>query len=826
MKRRRLALALVVLSLTAVATAVVCVVEVSGFKQPKIASLPGFSEPAWAASPGQAPTIIEVDPSSAPNDLDTTIVVTGTGFVAVPTLTLGSTQIDKVGWVSSATLTATVPWGMDPGAYMLTVVNPGGGSGSLPDAFTVTQGIGVWTTGGPYGGWVVDLVMRPITLTIIYAQIGGSGLFASYDGAATWEMILLHDGQMRLAIDAQDAQVMYTQGGHGLIRTTDGGSTWEGILDSAQARPAAHPTLPGVVYAAIHSPNNPDPGNLFWSADYGSTWVTRTAGLTDTRVTTIVFHPQNPDKMLLGTQGGHAFLSTNGGQSWSWTAQLGSHVERVYFNPFGADEAWAVTNPPWGGSFPPPYLYKSTDPDLAVWTPITVTVNPETGDPVYSLSFISDTIWAAAGRAYTSTDGGASWSVVMEPELPSEHVTVVALDASNPGVMYAGHTGAGILKSNDGGGVWQEMNEGLAGVVPGALAVPPTELDTIYSLTGEQGLLRSNNGGYSWQALGIWKAGLLEPTLVAVDPFTPTRVYFGDDCRDVLCMRISEDRGTTWREVTATLPVTPSGLSCDMAVVVPHPTIPGRILAGVTFGPWDPPPGSWDLGSVYASNDYGEHWEYLGPTQPISRIVGIAYDAVNPGLVYAGTQVTGLWKSTNGGTTWEQVTTYPGAFHVASVAAHPYDADTVFVQSHGEYGSSSTLHVSHDAGETWEELPCDACGVLAFAKTQPATLYTGTGNWLGLRRSTDGGYTWEQVEGFPAANVYSLAAGTDGERVVVYAGIPGGLIVSITSTLTRDRAYSDVIPGRGSVLGGGIYRMTTRLGERRVYLPLVLRQSP
>ena len=202
--------------------------------------------------------------------------------------------------------------------------------------------------------------------------------------------------------------------------------------------------------------------------------------------------------------------------------------------------------------------------------------------------------------------------------------------------------------------------------------------------------------------------------------------------------------------------------------------------------------------------------------------VDLAYDTVNPDQVYIGTQGTGLWKSINGGTNWEQVTTFPGAYQVASIATHPYVANRVFVQSVDEFGSNPRLHVSHDAGETWEELPCDACGVLAFAKTQPATLYTGTGNWKGLRRSIDGGYTWNQVMSFPAANIYTLATGMEGERVVVYVGIPGSLSVSSTGTLPLYKAYSDVIPGLGSVMGGGVYRLTNRIPSL-LYLPIIAR---
>ena len=51
------------------------------------------------------------------------------------------TPLTNVTWVNSTTLTATVPWGIDPGTYDLTVVNPDG-SDTMADAFTVTQGIG------------------------------------------------------------------------------------------------------------------------------------------------------------------------------------------------------------------------------------------------------------------------------------------------------------------------------------------------------------------------------------------------------------------------------------------------------------------------------------------------------------------------------------------------------------------------------------------------------------------------------------------------------------------------------------------------------------
>jgi len=112
------------------------------------------------------------------------------------------------------------------GVYTLTVTNPDGSKDSLPNAFTVTQGIGVWTTGGPYGGEIIRMVMNPVTPTTLYALAQNAGLFASFDAAETWEPILLDATPIQLAVDAEDPQVLYFGSKDHLLRTDNGGSNW------------------------------------------------------------------------------------------------------------------------------------------------------------------------------------------------------------------------------------------------------------------------------------------------------------------------------------------------------------------------------------------------------------------------------------------------------------------------------------------------------------------------------------------------------------------------------------------------------------------------
>jgi photosystem II stability/assembly factor-like uncharacterized protein len=386
--------------------------------------------------------------------------------------------------------------------------------------------------------------------------------------------------------------------------------------------------------------------------------VTLTVGLTDTLVMAIAFHPDDPDTMMVGTRDGNVFTSTNGGETWNWTARVSSHVERLYFNPFGAHEAWATTESPYGPYDPPHYLYKSEDAELTTWTPITVADGPGAGNHVWSLTFLSDTIWSAGAEGFTSTDGGASWSPVSAAGLlPGSRgdTKEFAIDPSNPDVIYAGDVGHAMFKSNDGGATWSKMNEGLAGIAPLELAVTPGDPNTVYAQSFALGVIKSNNGGRSWRLLGIGKGGFAHP--LAVDPITPTRVYVGDQASGYIRLQISEDAGDTWHEVTATLPVTWSGWKADILKVAPHPRISGTILIGTRFLlSYALPDAGTERGATYISDDYGEHWEYRGPTQPISMVVEFAYDAADPNLVYAATKGTGLWKSTDGGDTWKRIT--------------------------------------------------------------------------------------------------------------------------------------------------------------------------
>jgi photosystem II stability/assembly factor-like uncharacterized protein len=259
-----------------------------------------------------------------------------------------------------------------------------------------------------------------------------------------------------------------------------------------------------------------------------------------------------------------------------------------------------------------------------------------------------------------------------------------------------------------------------------------------------------------------------------------------------------------------------------MFVIAPHPTVPGRVLGGATVAPVGSAVWEKDArGLVFASDDYGAHWELLGPTAPISEINQIAIDAINADLIYVATRGSGLWRSTDGGDTWA-ATHFTGTTNVSYVNAHPSHENKVYAASSTTDGGVN--YVSENAGETWTRVDSqiEYGAPLLFTAAQPTVLYAACEFSEKLCRSQDDGETWEVVPGMTRPG--ALASGTDGKRIVVYVGSPGGVVTAVGLATRSIPQITESVPGRGNVLGGGVYRLTTRLPTGSVYLPLVRKE--
>src|SRR6185295_2079946 len=221
------------------------------------------------------------------------------------------------------------------------------------------------------------------------------------------------------------------------------------------------------------------------------------------------------------------------------------------------------------------------------------------------------------------------------------------------------------------------------------------------------GIYRSTDGGGSWSLVSGSMKGV---TVLGIDPQTPTVLYAGTWCQGLFK---SVDAGVTWRG---------TGLIGDgvcVGSVVVDPRAPATLYVN---------------GS--RSTDGAATWSRFGPPSAPRSILVI--DPQAPTTLYAGSDGSGVFKTTDGGGSWH--TASSGLFRppVTVVAVDPSAPGTVYAGT-----STSGFFKSTDSGGSWRRAGTDlspGASALAIDPHVPTTLYAGVG--VNVAKSTDGGETW------------------------------------------------------------------------------------
>ena len=177
-------------------------------------------------------------------------------------------------------------------------------------------------------------------------------------------------------------------------------------------------------------------------------------------------------------------------------------------------------------------------------------------------------------------------------------------------------------------------------------------------------------------------------------------------------------------------------------VVAFHPSNPSIIYAGAAGG------------GVWKTTDGGVQWQVLSDSLPSVTCGGVAVDPVNPNVLYYGTGEMnfsldsyygdGIFKSTNGGTTWTQVATTAAGRYISQITINPVITSIVYASG------SNGVYKSTDAGATWASTGSGTnANCVLLDPTNPSILFTTTGGSGGntTRKSTDGGATWVSLAG-------------------------------------------------------------------------------
>ena len=286
-----------------------------------------------------------------------------------------------------------------------------------------------------------------------------------------------------------------------------------------------------------------------------------------------------------------------------------------------------------------------------------------------------------------------------------------------PLTYYFGATGGGVWKTVDGGQSWESVSDGFFGGSIGAVAVSEWDPNVIYVGTGEKTVRGNVSHGY-----GVWK---------------------------------STDAGRTWESI---------GLENSRHVgrIRIHPTNPDVVYVsamGHLYGPNE-------QRGLFRSTDGGATWEKILYVSDEVGCVDMAMDPTNPRILYAsfwrvlrtpyslesGGEGSSMWKSTDGGDTWTEITRNDGlpggVIGINAMTVSPIDPDRVWAIVEADDGG---VFRSEDGGETWRRTSDDRnlrqrawYYTRIYADTQDVdTVYV-----LNVQfwRSKDGGSEFESID--------------------------------------------------------------------------------
>ena len=345
---------------------------------------------------------------------------------------------------------------------------------------------------------------------------------------------------------------------------------------------------------------------------------------------------------------------------------------------------------------------------------------------------------------------------------------------SQPFVFYYGATGGGVWKSTDGGINWESISDGSVfgtGSV-GAIAVADSDPNTIYVGMGESpirgnvsrgdGVYKSTDAGKTWKRIGLEDTSQI--ARIRIHPKNPDLVYVAalghvwgpNDQRGVFR---SKDGGKTWEKV---LSRGPKAGACDLIIDPTNANVLYAAFWEVYRKPWTLESGGPN-GGIFKSTDGGDTWTELTRNNGLPKgtigNIGITVSPANPDRIWAIVEAEegGVFRSDNGGTSWTRVNEErrlrQRAWYYTRIYADPKNADTVYVLNTGFYRSN-------DGGRTFTgiSVPHGDNHDLWIAPDDPNRMIES--NDGGANVSFNGGRSWSDQDQ-PTAQFYRVALDND-----------------------------------------------------------------
>src|SRR3989338_6020338 len=331
----------------------------------------------------------------------------------------------------------------------------------------------------------------------------------------------------------------------------------------------------------------------------------------------------------------------------------------------------------------------------------------------------SDEVFIAGRQGLFHTeDAGEHWHERNNGFIGSEVVDIIK---ASDGTLHAGTYSLGMLKSTDQGQSWTFSSYNLENPYIMLIAAHPTESQTIF-VTTNGGVYVSFNSGLTWErvAKDFFSDSELLPGIshfhgIAFYPKNSNRIYVGGGgdqySPNGVGISISEDGGKNWKQANV-------GFEKDVHVskiIVDENN--SSIVYITTQGLTNFAEKTGSGHGVFKSTDYGNIWKEINSGLETAEINTIALDPNDSNIIYLGTDDDGIYKSTDGGTSWAKLTIsgLPQKYGVGDIVVDPRD--------------SSSVYFSKDGGKTWKQFNegLNHKGVFALEMdVEQGILYVGT----------------------------------------------------------------------------------------------------
>ncbi len=462
-----------------------------------------------------------------------------------------------------------------------------------------------------------------------------------------------------------------------------------------------------------------------------------------------------------------------------------------------------------------------------------------------------DNIFGTTTNGYIlrSTDDGVSWESSFVGSIPNTIPNIVQNDI---GYLFAGYPPFGVLRSNDEGGTWDYVNNGLlsVGFAP-LLRITKNQTLILIKYGGDGSISRSINNGDTWLNIPFPHLAydIATDSLGYVYVSSSDGIYFSADdgvtwmkkSKGILSAEIyaltsssngvlfagghncpsfrSTDNGVTWEDISLNFDQSSNILNSFAS----HPW--GKVFAGfltsgsnstvdngetwqldslcasnfgcgggvrsISISPWgDIFLGAETGGKFYRSTNYGLTWieKRVSNEGPIT-----SFCFGDNGDIYFGTYVNrGIYRSQNNGVSFTQVSTFSTGSIVTGLS---FDSQGRLIATTGDFyylWITGGIYRSNDSGLTWSRVDKSLPPASYYSLLTDSKIGVLVASDSGAYRSTDGGDTWELIKtGLAQSKIHVFSQSVAGN---IYAGTDGGGVYQLVDG-TQSVILSDNILG-------------------------------